>query len=59
MQQLSLFWNSAISIALLLWKITVIFKTLASKKATTWRFQKPQSNYKLLRKIISSSRHME
>ena len=34
------------------------FKTLASKKATTWRLKQSHSNDKLLRKVMSSSYHI-
>ena len=35
------------------------FKTLVSKKATTWRLKKSHSSDKLLEKITSSSYHVE
>ena len=49
---ISLFWNLGISIVHIVTveithKIHISFKTLASKKATTWRLKKSRSNDKL------------
>ena len=49
---ISLFWNLGISIVHIVpveitHKIQISFKTLASKKAATWRLKKSRSNDKL------------
>ena len=37
----------------------ISFKTMASKKATTWRLKNPESNNKLLSKVMSYSYYTE
>ena len=56
---LELWYQHRTAIVEITYKIWTFFKTLATKKATSWQLKKPKSKDKLLRKIMSSKYHME
>ena len=56
---LELWYLHHIVIVELTHKLRTSFKTLASKKAATWRLKKNQINISFSRKVMSSSYHIE